>query len=105
MEKYQLVLQFEAKALKDYECLVAFETQLIAELGSLANVDGHDFGQEEFNIFILTDAPKDVFEKAHQFLSTRNVPNYMRAAYREAAGEDEDYVILWPSNLTEFFVS
>jgi hypothetical protein len=74
-------------------------------LGSLANVDGHDFGQEEFNIFILTDAPKDVFEKAHQFLKTRNVPNYMRAAYREAAGEDEDYVILWPPNLTEFFVA
>jgi hypothetical protein len=105
MDKYQLVMQFEASSLKDYERLVAFERKLKTELGSLADVDGHDFGQEEFNVFILTDHPKTVFEKAQGFLETQDIPNYMRAAYREATGEDEDYVVLWPPNLTEFCVS
>jgi hypothetical protein len=102
MEKYQLVLQFDAKSLKDYDRLVAFETKLAVELGRLANVDGHDFGQEEFNVFILTDEPKIVFEKAHRFLTTQDIPNYMRAGYREVTGED--YAVLWPPNLTEFTV-
>jgi hypothetical protein len=103
MEKYQLVLQFEAQSLEDYDRLVAFENQLIDQLDTLANVDGHDFGQGEFNIFILTDDPQVTFEKASQFLKTQNVPNSMRSAYREMAGDD--YVVLWPQNLTEFSVT
>jgi len=100
--KYQLVLQFAAESLADYDRLVALEDSLIEELDDAANVDGHDFGSGTFNIFILTDDPTTVFGKAHAIVINQGVPNALRSAYREMGGED--YVILWPSALTEFSV-
>ena len=100
--KYQLVLQFVADSLEDYDRLVALEDSLIEELGDIANVNGHDFGLGEFNIFILTDDPTTVFSKAHSIVINQRVPNVLRSAYREKHGED--YVILGPSQLTEFSV-
>ena len=55
--KYQLVLQFSADSLTDYDRLVSLEDKLIEELSGSANIDGHDFGSGEFNIFILSDEP------------------------------------------------
>lgn len=100
--KYQLVLQFTADSLEDYDRLVGLEDSLIEELGDVANVDGHDFGSGTFNIFILTDDPKTVFGKAHSIVTRESVPNVLRSAYREMHGEN--YVILWPSALSEFSV-
>lgn len=79
---------------------MAFEDSLIEELADLATVDGHDFGLGRFNIFILTDQPAASFGKARQVVASQGIPNVMRSAYRESDGED--YVILWPSSLTEF---
>ena len=100
--KYQLVLQFAADSMEDFDRLVALEDRLIEELDDAATVDGHDFGSGEFNIFVLTDDPATVFDKAHGIVTNQGVPNVMRSAYRELDGED--YVILWPSSLTEFSV-
>jgi hypothetical protein len=63
--KYQLVLQFAADSMADFDRLVALEDRLVEELDDLTAVDGHDFGSGEFNIFILTDDPAMVFGKAH----------------------------------------
>jgi hypothetical protein len=76
--------------------------ELLGELAGLATVDGHDFGLGQFNIFILTDEPVVSFSKAHQIVTNEEIPNDMRSAYRELDGGD--YVILWPSSLTEFRV-
>ena len=57
--RYQLVLQFEPNTMDDFDQLVILEGKLIEELGSVATVDGHDFGSGEFNIFVLTDEPTD----------------------------------------------
>jgi hypothetical protein len=100
--KYQLVLQFAADSMEDFDRLVALEGRLIEELEDVATVDGHDFGPSEFNIFVLTDDPATVFGKAHGIVISQGVRNVMRSAYREMDGED--YVILWPSSLTEFSV-
>jgi hypothetical protein len=100
--KYQLVLQFAAEYLEDYDRLVALEDSLIEELGNAANVDGHDFGSGTFNIFILTDDPTTVCGQANAIVTSQCVPNVLRSAYRKMDGED--YVILWPSTLTEFSV-
>lgn len=102
MMKYQLVLQFGAALLEDFDRLVALEDQLLVELCGLATVDGHDFGLGQFNIFILTDEPVASFSRAHQIVTDQEIQNDMRSAYRELDGED--YVILWPSSLTEFRV-
>jgi hypothetical protein len=69
------------------------------ELDDVATVDGHDFGSGRFNIFVLTDDPATAFGRAHGIVINQGVPNVMRSAYREKDGED--YVILWPSSLTE----
>jgi hypothetical protein len=101
--RYQLVLQFGANATDDFDQLVVLEEKLIQELGSAATVDGHDFGLSEFNIFILTDEPAMIFEKAHRVVRDQGLQHRMRAAFRELTGER--YVILWPSTLAEFTVS
>jgi hypothetical protein len=100
--KYQLVLQFAADSAEDFDRLVTLEDRLILEMDDIARVDGHDFGSGEFNIFLLTDDPTTVFGKAHGIVINQGVPNAMRSAYREIDGED--YVVLWPSSLTEFSV-
>jgi len=100
--KYQLVLQFAANSMEHFDRLVSLEDRLIEELDEVATVDGHDFGLGKFNIFVLTDDPATVFGKAHGIVINQGLPNVMQSAYREMDGED--YVILWPSSLTEFSV-
>jgi len=100
--KYQVVLQFTAASMDDFDRLVALEDCLIEELDGFATVDGHDFGSGEFNIFILTDDPIESFDKAHRIVANQEIPNAMRSAYRQVEGED--YLILWPSSLKEFKV-
>jgi hypothetical protein len=56
--KYQLVLQFQAESVQEFDELVVLENLLVETLPLQAEVDGHDFGSGEFNIFILTDLPK-----------------------------------------------
>ena len=102
--RYQLVVQFEtADSLDDFDRLVRFEGKLAAELRKIAEVDGHDFGSSEFNVFILTDTPKVAFETAHRLVLDQKLRYPMRAAYRELT--EEAFVILWPSTLREFRVS
>jgi len=64
--RYQLILQFEANTMDDFDQLAILEDKLIGELGSVATVDGHDFGSGEFNIFVLTDEPPTAFSAAHR---------------------------------------
>ena len=101
--RYQLVLQFAAVSGEDYDRLIDLEETLTQNLGDIANLEGHDFGPEEFNIFFLTDDPITVFAKAHRIVANVGAPNAMRSGYRERDGEE--YVVLWPSGLPEFNVS
>ena len=100
--RYQLVLQFAADSLEDYDHPVALEDRLIEELKKAATIDGHDFGLGEFNIFIFANDPATVFDKAHGIVIDQDVPNVFQSTYREMNGEN--YTILWPSSLTEFNV-
>ena len=84
----------------DFDELVSLEDKLIEQLDTEALVDGHDFGQSKFNIFILTDEPVKAFDKAQQVALGESKLGNMRAAYRPV--NDDDYVILWPPGLIEF---
>jgi hypothetical protein len=101
--RYQLVIQFAANNTNDFDQLVALEQRLIEDLESIGTVDGHDFGRSEFNIFILTDEPAMIFDKASRIVRDQKLQQGMRVAYRESSGES--YVILWPPTLAEFIVS
>ena len=61
MWTYQLVLQFPADAV-DYDDLIAIEEELLEAVEPPAEVDGHDFGSGEGNVFILTDEPAATLE-------------------------------------------
>jgi hypothetical protein len=95
--KYQLVLQFRALSISDFDRLVAFEEVPRVAMEDSVEIDGHDFGQDEFNIFIHTDEPTETFER---ILKLANGEYEMRAAFRDFA--EEEYRILWPPGLTEF---
>ena len=100
--KYQLVLQFEASTTEDFNDLVALEEVLIEKLPPGAEVDGHDFGVDEFNIFVLTNHPKETFSVSETIIQKRHPRQQLKAAYRQL--DKEEFVILWPPNLREFRV-
>jgi hypothetical protein len=101
--KYQLVLQFRAESMKDFDELVVLEDLLIENLPPHSEVDGHDSGSGEFNIFILTDQPSESFSAAEETIGHYHLKQTLRAAYREL-GQD-NFVILWPPNLQDFKVT
>lgn len=101
--KYQLILQWPAFSIKDYDRMIEIEDTIIKGLGDIGKVDGHDAGSGEMNIFILTDHPKLAFEQVEQVLSTRDFVLHLKVAYREV-GKDE-FTILYPVNLTHFSIA
>lgn len=83
--------------------LFVLEEALMRSLPPIAEVDGHDFGVGEFNIFVLTDVPKEAFDIAKVLIQQRRPKQQLRAAYREMA--KDEFVILWPPGLREFTVA
>ena len=92
--RYQLVLQFPGDSPADFDTLLTVEEKLAAMLSDVADVDGHDIGSGEANIFVLTDDPRDTFDKALPVLKDCADVDSMRAAFREITGET--YTVLWP---------
>ena len=102
--KYQLVLQWPAESIGDYDRMVDIETQIIDSLAEQdADVDGHDAGPGEMNIFLHTDTPELVFDRIRPVLLKENAMQEVRVAYRPIAGGD--YTILWPKGLRNFAVT
>ena len=99
--RYQLVFQFPGDSLADYDAIVALEDQFIAVFGRSAQVDGHDSGAGESNIFVFTDHPAATFQQARLALERAGYLAAVHVAYREVAGEE--YTVLWPEGSTEEF--
>jgi hypothetical protein len=100
--RFQLVLQFSAMSPQEFDAVVALEEELIRGLPQIAEVDGHDFGAGEFNIFVLTDRPTEAFDVAKILIQRQRPQQQLRAAYRDMA--KDEFVILWPPGLREFTV-
>lgn len=101
--KYQLILQWPASSIKDYDSMIEIEEVVIEGLSSLGKVDGHDAGSGEMNIFIFTDHPKLAFERVERILGTKDFTPDLKAAYREV-GKDE-FTILYPEDLSYFAIA
>lgn len=80
--------------------MIELEDSIIAGLGNFGEVDGHDMGSGEMNIFIRTDQPNLTFELIKSLLGTKNFMPDLKAAFRDV-GKD-NYTILYPPNLTHF---
>ena len=98
---YQLVLQFRGDSLDDFDAMVALEDELTEELGDSADVDGHDVGSGETNIFIFTSDPAATFERARPVLERAKQFKAVTAAYREVNGER--YTVIWPEGSRQKF--
>ena len=102
-KKYQLVLQFSTEGPQDFEDLVNLEKLIAQGLPVDSDLDGHDMGSGEFNIFVLTDRPEECFRAAQNILQLHNGFRAFKAAYRQI-GQD-DFVSLWPANSDPFTIA
>ena len=100
--KYQLVLQFPQRWLWSFHSLIRLEDQLIQRLGASADVDGHDCGSGEMNIFIITNDPVRTFREIRPLLSRKIWVRLSAAAYRELQGET--YTVIWPEGSLKPFI-
>ena len=66
--KYQLVLQWPASSM-DYDDMVELEEWLLDQLPGDSEVDGHDVGSGEVNLFIITDSPEHAFRSIRSALA------------------------------------
>ena len=98
---YQLVLQFRGDSLDDFDAMVALEEELMEELGDSADVDGHDVGSGETNIFIFTSDPAGTFDRAKPVLARKQRLQVVTAAYRPVDGEQ--FTVIWPEGRTKDF--
>ena len=101
--KYLLVLQWPAASIKDYDTLVEIENLLTESLCKDSDVDGHDAGSGEMNIYINTDNPAATFQEIQTTLGSRDFWVDARVAYRDAS--KSKYTVLWPKDLAEFKVT
>lgn len=101
--KYQIVIQWTASSIADYDRMVEIESALIDSLSEGSEVDGHDAGSGQMNIFVHTDNVQHAFAEVNGILTAQAALNGARVAYREI-GKDE-YTVLWPENLQSFTVT
>ena len=99
---FQLVLQFNGDSLSDYDALVTLEDELIEELADTADVDGHDIGAGQTNIFIVTSQPERTFAHVKAMLERSQLLGAVTAAYRSVAGQS--FTVLWPAHQQVFSV-
>jgi len=100
--KYQLVLQWPASSIDDYDTLISVEDALIEGLPDEAEVDGHDAGSGQANIFILTKSPHTTFHVVRAILEACNSLVDARIAFRDR--KRDEYTVLWPIDLRKFEV-
>jgi hypothetical protein len=103
MMQYQLVLQWPASSIDDYDAMIETENLLIDSLPKGSEIDGHDAGSGEVNIFMTTDDPRRTFETVKLTLESHGRFAGVRVGYRNV--EATKYSVLWPEGLEAFKVS
>ena len=101
--EYQLVLQVQSVDSGDLDRLLQWEKSLAECVSASATVDGHDFGSEEFNIFIFTDNPEATFRTIQSCKKNETMTWPTAAAYRRT--DHDDYIVLWPPGQEQFDVA
>ena len=101
--KYQLVVQFSEEIYGDLNWIADLVKRLDESIVA-AEVDGHDMGSGEVNIFIHTNNPVNTFQITKNILEETGVElKNIKAAYRVVS--EEHYVPLWPEILVDFKIS
>jgi hypothetical protein len=94
-------LQFSVDTEDAFERGITLEEHLDAVLSGTAEVDGHDVGSGEMNIFIFTPNPAATFERCLPELASSSL-RLLGAAHREISAES--YQRIWPADSSIPFV-
>ena len=93
--KFQFILQWPALSIKDYDSLIEIEDLLIQKLAKRTQVDGHDAGSGEMNIFLFTNDPEATFKEVKGILGKHPSWPSVRIAYRNVSqGEKRDFEVV-----------
>ena len=98
---FQLVLQFRPWGSRRFDELVRFENHLVELLKGDAEVDGHDLGSNEANVFLLCFDPPALLRRCVEAAETTGLLPILSAAHREL--NSEDYTRVWPEGDTSRF--
>jgi len=92
----QLVLQLSpwGAGIDSYDRLIAMESALVDALAAEAEVDGHDMGSNEANVFIFTNRADETFTKCLPVVTQLGLLNRLSAGYRTDG--NEEYIRVWP---------
>ena len=101
--RYQLILQWPASSIEDYDSMIEIEETIIRGIGPLGKVDGHDAGSGEMNIFIFTDEPQVAFDRIKSVLGTRDFMPDLKAAFRQIGSDN--FTIVHPEGLAHFSIA
>lgn len=86
-----------------FDAMIEVEEVFRENLSELHVVDGHDMGCGEFNIFVLTDAPKTAFSEIRRLWDAHTNLLTARMAYRKVL--TDTFVVLWPNGLDTFKIA
>jgi len=101
--KYQLVIQLDEQFFDEMGFLENLENSLEISLTD-AEIDGHDVGNSELNVFIHTNDPVNTFEEVKLILDNQGVDlEIVKAGYRDFSSDT--YIPIWPENLEEFKIT
>jgi len=100
--RFQLIIQLPGDTSADLDGLVTLEDELVGQLCSSAEVDGHDIGRSQGNIFVLTDSPAATFAQIRPLLLQKRLLGEARVAYRNLSGGA--FTVLWPESFSGQFV-
>lgn len=85
--------------------MICLEDHFAQTLGDLGEVDGHDVGSGEMNIFVLTSTPNRAFTVLTALPPMTPFMMDLKAAYRDLEASDDRYVTLHPTGTTCFSVT
>jgi hypothetical protein len=101
--KYQIVLQWSTSSMADYDRVIEIEGLLIDGISKSNEVDGHDSGSGEANIFVHTNDVHLAVDEIKDCLGKNAALEGVRIGYRELDGDE--YFPLWPKELKRFAVA
>lgn len=91
----------QRETILDFDALVTLEQNLQRVVEPIAEVDGHDIGSGEINIFVFTADPVATFERAKMLLSDASLLDKVGSAYRDL--QSDKYTVIWPESSAEVF--
>jgi hypothetical protein len=83
--------------------MLKLELQIIQGLGDFGEVDGHDMGAGEMNIFVLTDEPRAAFDRIKVLIGTAELMRELKVAYQEIG--KSQFTVVHPPGLTQFSIA